>query len=98
MSVCPAVDLHPSSIISEVLDDVEKRSFTPQDPDDGTDFNISCNPYCLSLGEKIPGKDACTLLVSVPFETFWRQKKEQILVLGGCAVHCYTAFCAEVGV
>ncbi|NXW02554.1 PTCD3 protein, partial [Fregetta grallaria] len=29
------VDLCPSGIISEVLDDVEKRSFTPQDPGDG---------------------------------------------------------------
>ncbi|NXV84493.1 PTCD3 protein, partial [Calonectris borealis] len=29
-----SVDLYPSGIISEVLDDVEKRSFTPQDPDD----------------------------------------------------------------
>ncbi|NXS08453.1 PTCD3 protein, partial [Neodrepanis coruscans] len=28
-------------IMSEVLDDVEKRSFTPQDPDDGKDFNTS---------------------------------------------------------
>ncbi|NXL42802.1 PTCD3 protein, partial [Podilymbus podiceps] len=46
------VDLYPSSIISEVLDDVEKRSFTPQDPDDGMDFNISDNLHCLSLGEK----------------------------------------------
>ncbi|NXG60263.1 PTCD3 protein, partial [Hemiprocne comata] len=34
------VDLSPSGIISEVLDDVEKRSFTPQDPDDGMD--LSC--------------------------------------------------------
>jgi len=24
-----------------VLDDVEKRSFTPQDPDDGMNFNLS---------------------------------------------------------
>ncbi|NXX15482.1 PTCD3 protein, partial [Podargus strigoides] len=33
------VDVLPSGIISEVLDDVENRSFTPQDPDDGMDFN-----------------------------------------------------------
>lgn len=39
--VCPTVDLAPSGIISEVLDDVEKRSFTPQDPDDGMNFNLS---------------------------------------------------------
>ncbi|NXJ89373.1 PTCD3 protein, partial [Corythaixoides concolor] len=37
------VDLCPSGIISEVLDDVEKRSFTPQDPDDGMDINILDN-------------------------------------------------------
>ncbi|NXD13961.1 PTCD3 protein, partial [Nothocercus nigrocapillus] len=30
-----AVELHPSTIITEVLEEVEKRSFTPQDPDDG---------------------------------------------------------------
>ncbi|KAF1636139.1 Pentatricopeptide repeat domain-containing protein 3, mitochondrial, partial [Eudyptes chrysocome] len=45
-------DLCPSDIISEVLDDVGKRSFAPQDPDDGMDFNISDNLLCLSLGEK----------------------------------------------
>ncbi|KAF1673514.1 Pentatricopeptide repeat domain-containing protein 3, mitochondrial, partial [Pygoscelis papua] len=45
-------DLCPSGIISEVLDDVGKRSFTPQDLDDGMDFNISDNLLCLSLGEK----------------------------------------------
>ncbi|KAF1478500.1 Pentatricopeptide repeat domain-containing protein 3, mitochondrial, partial [Pygoscelis antarcticus] len=45
-------DLCPSGIISEVLDDVGKRSFTPQDPDDGMGFNISDNLLCLSLGEK----------------------------------------------
>ncbi|NXD62156.1 PTCD3 protein, partial [Eolophus roseicapillus] len=33
------VEIHPSGIISDVLADVEKRSFTPQDPDDGRDFN-----------------------------------------------------------
>ncbi|NWW97304.1 PTCD3 protein, partial [Rhynochetos jubatus] len=33
------VDLSSSSIMSEILDDVEKRSFTPQDPSDGMDFN-----------------------------------------------------------
>ncbi|NXA27559.1 PTCD3 protein, partial [Ibidorhyncha struthersii] len=46
------VDLCPPGIILEVLDDVEKKSFTPQDPDDGMDFNISDNLHCLSLGEK----------------------------------------------
>ena len=54
LSVYPTVDLCPSGIISEVLDDVEKRSFTPQDPDDGRDFNISDNLHWLSLGEKVP--------------------------------------------
>ncbi|NXC12270.1 PTCD3 protein, partial [Corythaeola cristata] len=42
------VDLCPSGIISEVLDDVEKRSFTAQDPDDGMDFNTLDNLHCLS--------------------------------------------------
>ncbi|NXE79422.1 PTCD3 protein, partial [Cochlearius cochlearius] len=46
------VGLSSSGIISEVLDDVEKRSFTAQDPDDGMDFNISDSLHCLSLGEK----------------------------------------------
>ncbi|NXN64098.1 PTCD3 protein, partial [Himantopus himantopus] len=46
------VDLCPPGIILEVLDDVEKKSFTPQDPDDGMDFNISDDLHCLSLGEK----------------------------------------------
>ncbi|NWR71506.1 PTCD3 protein, partial [Centropus unirufus] len=45
-------DLHPSGIFSEVLDDVESRSFTPQDPDDGTDFNLSDSLHWLSLNEK----------------------------------------------
>ncbi|NXW96880.1 PTCD3 protein, partial [Larus smithsonianus] len=46
------VDLCSSGIILEVLDDVEKRSFIPQDPDDGMDFNVSDNLHCLSSGEK----------------------------------------------
>ncbi|NXE21425.1 PTCD3 protein, partial [Ardeotis kori] len=46
------VDLYPSGIISEAIDDVEKRSFTAQDPDDGMDFNISDDLHWLSLGEK----------------------------------------------
>ncbi|NXL57549.1 PTCD3 protein, partial [Chordeiles acutipennis] len=39
------VDLFPSNILSEVLDDVENRSFTPQDPDDegcSVTFAIFC--------------------------------------------------------
>ncbi|NWQ98459.1 PTCD3 protein, partial [Burhinus bistriatus] len=51
---CRGVDLCPPGIILEVLDDVEKRSFSPQDPDDGMDFSISDNLHCLSLGEKLP--------------------------------------------
>ncbi|XP_048799550.1 pentatricopeptide repeat domain-containing protein 3, mitochondrial [Lagopus muta] len=42
------VDLAPSGIISEVLDDVEKRSFTPQDPDDAK-FFISAMQVCCDL-------------------------------------------------
>lgn len=53
LHLCPADDLHSSNIISEVLDDVEKRSFTPQDPDDGKDFNVSDNLHWSSLGEKV---------------------------------------------
>uniref|UniRef100_A0A8B9C5T4 Pentatricopeptide repeat domain 3 n=1 Tax=Anser brachyrhynchus TaxID=132585 RepID=A0A8B9C5T4_9AVES len=52
-SVCPAVDLGPSGIISEVLEDVEKRSFTAQDPDDGMNFNISDNLHCLNISEEL---------------------------------------------
>ncbi|XP_062431154.1 small ribosomal subunit protein mS39 [Rhea pennata] len=33
-----AVELRPSTIITEVLEEVEKRSFTPQDPDDANFF------------------------------------------------------------
>ncbi|XP_015718072.1 pentatricopeptide repeat domain-containing protein 3, mitochondrial [Coturnix japonica] len=40
------VDLAPSSIISEVLDDVEKRSFTPQDPDDARFFTNAMQVCC----------------------------------------------------
>ncbi|XP_009953858.1 PREDICTED: pentatricopeptide repeat domain-containing protein 3, mitochondrial, partial [Leptosomus discolor] len=40
------VDLHPSGIISEVLDDVEKRSFTPQDPDDANFFITAMQACC----------------------------------------------------
>ncbi|NXJ09172.1 PTCD3 protein, partial [Odontophorus gujanensis] len=36
----------PSGIISEVLDDVERRSFAPQDPDDGMNFNLSTSHCC----------------------------------------------------
>ncbi|NXJ62682.1 PTCD3 protein, partial [Rostratula benghalensis] len=46
------VDLSSTGIILEVLDDAEKRSFTPQDPDDGMCFNISDNLHCLSLAGK----------------------------------------------
>ncbi|NWY50633.1 PTCD3 protein, partial [Chionis minor] len=49
---CRGVDVCPPGIILEVLDNVEKKSFTPQDPDDGMDFSISDNMYCLNLGEK----------------------------------------------
>ncbi|XP_010023105.1 PREDICTED: pentatricopeptide repeat domain-containing protein 3, mitochondrial, partial [Nestor notabilis] len=40
------VELHPSGIISEVLDDVEKRSFTPQDPDDANFFMTAMQACC----------------------------------------------------
>ncbi|KFW03721.1 hypothetical protein N327_04547, partial [Fulmarus glacialis] len=40
------VDLCPSGIISEVLDDVEKRSFTPQDPDDAKFFATAMQACC----------------------------------------------------
>ncbi|XP_065489669.1 small ribosomal subunit protein mS39 [Caloenas nicobarica] len=40
------VDLHSSGIISEVLDDVEKRSFTPQDPDDANFFPTAMQACC----------------------------------------------------
>ncbi|XP_033920881.1 small ribosomal subunit protein mS39 [Melopsittacus undulatus] len=40
------VELHPSGIISEVLDDVEKRSFTAQDPDDANFFNTAMQVCC----------------------------------------------------
>ncbi|NXK84362.1 PTCD3 protein, partial [Amazona guildingii] len=33
-------------IISEVLDDVENRSFTPQDPDDANFFNTAMQACC----------------------------------------------------
>ncbi|XP_065591986.1 small ribosomal subunit protein mS39 [Cyrtonyx montezumae] len=38
----------PSGIISEVLDDVERRSFSPQDPDDAN-FFISAMQVCCDL-------------------------------------------------
>ncbi|XP_032042064.1 pentatricopeptide repeat domain-containing protein 3, mitochondrial [Aythya fuligula] len=41
-----AVDLGPSSIISEVLEDVEKRSFTAQDPDDANFFATAMQVCC----------------------------------------------------
>ncbi|XP_010131011.1 PREDICTED: pentatricopeptide repeat domain-containing protein 3, mitochondrial [Buceros rhinoceros silvestris] len=40
------VDLHSSGIISEVLDNVEKRSFTPQDPDDAKFFATAMQACC----------------------------------------------------
>ncbi|KFV52628.1 hypothetical protein N341_02302, partial [Tyto alba] len=40
------VDLYPSGIIFEVLDDVEKRSFTAQDPDDGNFFATAMQACC----------------------------------------------------
>ncbi|XP_074721617.1 small ribosomal subunit protein mS39 isoform X1 [Strix uralensis] len=40
------VDSYPSGIISEVLDDVEKRSFTPQDPDDANFFATAMQACC----------------------------------------------------
>ncbi|XP_055651969.1 pentatricopeptide repeat domain-containing protein 3, mitochondrial [Falco peregrinus] len=40
------VDLSPSGIMSEVLDDVEKRSFTPQDPDDANFFATAMQVCC----------------------------------------------------
>ncbi|NXU55668.1 PTCD3 protein, partial [Turnix velox] len=40
------VDLPTSGIINEVLDDVEKRSFTPQDPDDAHFFSTAMHICC----------------------------------------------------
>lgn len=40
VSLCPTADPQPSDIISEVLNEVEKRSFTAQDPDDGKDLKL----------------------------------------------------------
>ncbi|KFQ22798.1 hypothetical protein N331_01406, partial [Merops nubicus] len=42
------VDLHSSGIISEVLNDVEKRNFTPQDPDDAN-FFVTAMQVCCDL-------------------------------------------------
>ncbi|XP_069652188.1 small ribosomal subunit protein mS39 isoform X1 [Haliaeetus albicilla] len=39
-------DLCPSGIISEVLDDIQKRSFTPQDPDDANFFTTAMQACC----------------------------------------------------
>ncbi|KAM9378074.1 small ribosomal subunit protein mS39 [Phaethornis superciliosus] len=39
-------DLSSSGIISEVLDDIEKRSFTPQDPDDANFFASAMQVCC----------------------------------------------------
>ncbi|XP_051475500.1 pentatricopeptide repeat domain-containing protein 3, mitochondrial isoform X2 [Apus apus] len=39
-------DLSSSGIISEVLDDVERRSFTPQDPDDANFFATAMQVCC----------------------------------------------------
>lgn len=44
LSLCPTVDVQSSDIISEVLNEVEKRSFTAQDPDDGKDFKLEKVP------------------------------------------------------
>ncbi|XP_071893972.1 small ribosomal subunit protein mS39 isoform X1 [Anas platyrhynchos] len=41
-----SVDLGPSIIISEVLEDVEKRSFTAQDPDDANFFATAMQVCC----------------------------------------------------
>ncbi|KAM4673554.1 small ribosomal subunit protein mS39 isoform 3-T4 [Amazona ochrocephala] len=46
MEALDIVELHPSGIISEVLDDVENRSFTPQDPDDANFFNTAMQACC----------------------------------------------------
>ncbi|XP_010283682.1 PREDICTED: pentatricopeptide repeat domain-containing protein 3, mitochondrial [Phaethon lepturus] len=46
MEALDIVDLLPSGIISEVLDDVEKRSFTPQDPDDANFFATAMQVCC----------------------------------------------------
>ncbi|OPJ70787.1 small ribosomal subunit protein mS39 [Patagioenas fasciata] len=40
------VDLHSSGIISEVIDDIEKRSFIPQDPDDAKFFPTAMQACC----------------------------------------------------
>ncbi|KAM6401935.1 small ribosomal subunit protein mS39 [Pluvialis apricaria] len=40
------VDLCPPGILLEVLDDVEKRSFTPQDPDDANFFATAMQACC----------------------------------------------------
>ncbi|XP_027547036.1 pentatricopeptide repeat domain-containing protein 3, mitochondrial [Neopelma chrysocephalum] len=40
------VDLPQSGIISEVLDEVAKRSFTPQDPDDANFFSTAMHVCC----------------------------------------------------
>ncbi|XP_010081038.1 PREDICTED: pentatricopeptide repeat domain-containing protein 3, mitochondrial, partial [Pterocles gutturalis] len=40
------VEIRPSGIISDVLDDVEKRSFTPQDPDDARFFATAMEVCC----------------------------------------------------
>ncbi|NXF03288.1 PTCD3 protein, partial [Smithornis capensis] len=51
------VDLPPSGIFSEVLDDVEKRSFTPQDPDDANFFpgamQLCCDLRDISLAYRL---------------------------------------------
>ncbi|NWU61049.1 PTCD3 protein, partial [Pterocles burchelli] len=46
------VEICPSGIISEVLDDVEKRSFAPQDPDDGMAFNC-CDLKDIKLADRL---------------------------------------------
>ncbi|KAJ7401439.1 Pentatricopeptide repeat domain-containing protein 3, mitochondrial [Pitangus sulphuratus] len=46
MEALDIVDLPPSGIISEVLDEVEKRGFTPQDPDDANFFSTAMQVCC----------------------------------------------------
>ncbi|XP_041258937.1 pentatricopeptide repeat domain-containing protein 3, mitochondrial isoform X2 [Onychostruthus taczanowskii] len=46
MEALDIVDAQSSDIISEVLDEVEKRSFTAQDPDDANFFNTAMQVCC----------------------------------------------------
>lgn len=80
MSLCPTVDVQSSDIISEVLNEVEKRSFTAQDPDDGKDFKLEKVPvnFRWLYSARI---NACSLLLSVPSDTSG-DKEGQIPLLG----------------